>query len=82
MDILTMIVTGILCMSCFFVGSKTGQAVVKGKDIELPNVNPMKLYKAHKDNKEAEMKKNRMDIILKNIDRYDGTANGQEDVPR
>ena len=82
MDILTMVVTGTLCIVCFYFGAKVGQTVVKGKDIETPNLNPMKLYQAHKDNKEAEMKKNRMDIILKNIDRYDGTGNGQEDVPR
>ena len=82
MDILTIAVISTLNIVCFFVGSKVGQMVVKGRDIELPTINPVKKYKEHKDHKEAEYEKQKMDIILKNIERYDGTANGQEDVPR
>lgn len=82
MDILAILVTGVLCIACFFVGAKTGQTVAKGKDIEMPNINPMKLYQAHVDAKAAEEEKNKLDIIMKNIERYDGTGNGQEDVPR
>ena len=32
--------------------------------------------------KEAEAEKNRLDVILENIERYDGTGAGQKDVPR
>ena len=82
MDILTIIATGALCIVCFYFGAKVGQTVVKGKDIETPTVNPMKIYQAHKDKKEEEAEKHKLDIIMKNIERYDGTGNGQEDVPR
>ena len=67
---------------CFFIGAKVGNTVAKGKEIEAPNLNPMTAYKAHLDHKEAEREKNRLDVILRNIENYDGTGNGQEDVPR
>lgn len=83
MDILLIAVVGTLNIVCFFVGAKVGQTVAKGKEIELPKINsPVTAYKAHIATKEAEAEKNRLDVILRNIERYDGTANGQEDIPR
>jgi hypothetical protein len=83
MEILLVAVVGTLNVVCFFIGAKVGQTVAKGKEIEVPKVNgPITAYKAHREAKEAEAEKNRLDIILGNIERYDGTGNGQEDVPR
>ena len=83
MDILLIAVVGTLNVVCFFVGARVGQAVARGKEIEVPKIpSPVTAYKAHIATKEAEAEKNRLDIILRNIERYDGTANGQEDVPR
>jgi len=81
--ILIIAVVGTLNVVCFFIGAKVGQTVAKGKEIETPKINgPVTLYKAHKEAKEAEAEKNRLDVILANIERYDGTGAGQEDVPR
>jgi hypothetical protein len=81
--ILIMAVVGTLNVVCFFVGAKVGQTVVKGKEIETPKIpSPITAYKAHREAEEAEAEKNRLDVILANIERYDGTGNGQEDVPR
>jgi hypothetical protein len=83
MDILLITVVGTLNVVCFFIGAKVGQTVAKGKEIEIPKINsPVTAYKAHRATKEAEAEKNRLDVILRNIERYDGTGNGQEDVPR
>lgn len=83
MDFLLMAVVSTLNIACFFIGAKVGQTVAKGKDIEAPKIpNPVTAYKAHIATKEAEAEKNRLDIILGNIERYDGTGAGQEDVPR
>ena len=65
----------------FTIGAKVGQKVVKGEKIELPKVNPMEVYRATQEKKEAEKKREKMDIILSNIEKYDGTDKGQEDVP-
>lgn len=83
MEVLLIAVVGTLNIACFFIGAKVGQTVVKDKEIEMPEIkSPMKLYQEHQDKKEAEKEKNKLDVILQNIERYDGTANHQEDVPR
>lgn len=66
----------------FVIGAKIGQKTAKGEKIEMPTVNPMTLYHEHKEKEEAKKEMNKLDVILNNIERYDGTEAGQEDVPR
>ena len=82
MDILMIAVVGTLNIVCFFIGAKVGQMVQRNETIKAPTINPVKLYNEHTERKEAEMEKNKLDIIMRNIECYDGTAKGQEDVPR
>lgn len=82
MDWITILVTGVLCLVCFVTGAKVGQKVVKGEEIETPTINPMKVYRERQAKKEAEFEQNKLDTLIRNIDRYDGTSRGQEDVPR
>lgn len=83
MDYLIIIIAiSTLNMACFFVGAKVGQKVVKGESLEMPNLNPMEKIREHNSRKEAERKQERDEVILRNIDRYDGTPFGQEDVPK
>lgn len=82
--ILLVLVIGILCIVCFFVGARVGQKVVKGEEIKAPDIsklNPMNIKKEREQKYEAEKEKNKLETILKNIERYDGTDAGQEDVP-
>lgn len=65
---------------CFLVGAKTGQKVTKGEEVELPK-NPMEVYREAQNLREAKKKQDEFDTILRNIDNYDGTPYGQEDVP-
>lgn len=73
--------TTFLNVTCFIIGAKVGQKVVKGEKIELPKLNPMDIYKEHQEKKEVEKEKDKLETILKNLERYDGTGNNQEDVP-
>lgn len=82
MTALTILVTGTLCIACFYIGAKVGQTASKGEKIEIPTINPMKIIREQQERRAAEEEKNKIDIILKNIDTYDGTALGQQDVPR
>ena len=83
MEILLVLCTGLINVLCFFVGVKTAQTITKGKEVELPKIpSPVTLYKAHTERKQAEAENNRLDVILRNLERYDGTGNNQEDVPR
>ena len=82
MDILTIIAVGALNIACFYFGSLVGQKVVKGEKIELPN--PIHAIqenvKKREEEKEAEIERQKMEKILRNIENYDGTFAGQEDV--
>ena len=82
MEIMLVAVIGLLCIICFVTGAKVGQKVAKGEKIETPAVSPIKAYREHEAKKEAQREQNRIDVILRNIENYDGTAHNQEDVPR
>lgn len=82
MDVLLLLVGGTLNVACFFIGAKVGQTVVKGDKVEMPALNPLKAIREHRDKKAAEFEQERIDTIMRNIETYNGTAQGQEDVPR
>ena len=82
MEIALVLVVGAMCIVCFIVGAKVGQKVVKGESVELPNLDPFKTYREHEARKEQREEQERVNTILRNIDSYDGTSNGQNDVPR
>lgn len=81
MEFVTILAMGFVCMACFYMGAKMGQAVTKGEDIKLPSVNFMQAAAERREKKEAQREQERNDVILRNIEKYDGTDYGQEDVP-
>lgn len=86
MDALLIAVVGCLCILCFIVGAKVGQAVVKGDKVTMPDLNPINAIREHKEQRQAEKEQKelraRTDAIMHNIDVYDGTSVGQKEVPR
>ena len=79
--ILLIAVISILNIVCFFIGAKIGQKVVKGEELKAPAINPINFYNEHKEKEAAKQELDKLEVILKNIERYDGTESGQEDVP-
>ena len=82
MEILLAVTVGALNVVCFFIGAKLGQTVAKGEDIKLPIPDPVEVIRERKDKKHAEKEQERIDIIMQNIENYDGTGRNQKDVPR
>lgn len=82
MEILLVLTVGAMCIGCFVIGAKVGQKVVKGEDIELPNINPVEAWHEHQERKEAQKEQDRLEVLLQNIENYDGTAIGQKNVPK
>ena len=80
MEALIMLGMGVLNVLCFVIGAKVGQAVVKGEKIEMPEMNPLKAIKEHREKQQAEREQDKFDKIMRNIECYDGTGKGQEDV--
>lgn len=78
----TIILCGINLLS-FVIGAKIGLSIANKKDITL---NPAKAIKEHYEEKEtkkqASIEEKRYQTMLKNIDNYDGSEFGQEDIPR
>ena len=82
MDALIIATISFMNIACFVIGASVGQKVVKGEEVKIPTVNPMEMYREREAKREAQAEQNRLDVIMRNIEAYDGTANGQEDVPR
>ena len=80
MEALYIAVVGLFNIVCFIIGAKVGQTVSKGEKVEMPNLNPLKAIRDSQARKEAEIEQEKLDKVLRNIDRYDGTGRGQEDV--
>ena len=82
MEIALVLTVGAMCIICFAVGAKVGQKVVKGEDIQLPTINPLEAYREHEAKREQQKEQDKLNVILSNIESYDGTGIGQKDVPR
>jgi hypothetical protein len=78
----TGVVLGIVQAVCFVVGARIGQMMSKGKDIEMPH--PIEAMRERREQREAQeeakMEQDKLNTILNNIEKYDGTGKGQEDV--
>lgn len=80
MEVLLLAVMGFVNVLCFVIGAKVGMAVKKDEEIKLPSVNPVEAVKEHINKREAKIEQDKIDKIMQNIERYDGTSNGQVDV--
>ena len=78
--VLLLLVMGAVNLLCFVIGAKVGQTVTKGEEIKLPSVNPLEAVREHNVKKKAEIEQDRIETIMRNIETYDGTGNGQKDV--
>lgn len=80
MEVLLLAVMGAVNILCFVIGAKVGMSVKKDEEIKLPSVNPVEAVKEHINKREARVEQDKIDKIMQNIERYDGTSNGQIDV--
>lgn len=81
MEVLLICLVSLSNILCFLIGAKTGQKVIKGESVEIPTVNPVSAIRTHLAKREAEMEQSKQEAILRNIENYNGTPYGQEDVP-
>ena len=77
-----LILTVTLCnISCFFMGAMLKQKADKGETIQAPTFSPLKTILEHRESRQEEKERERLETVLRNIERYDGTGSGQEDIP-
>ena len=82
MEAFLVIAVGLMNILCLVTGVRIGQATAKGELVKLPEINPMEAVRERRDKREAEREQDRLSTVLSNIESYDGTGNGQKDVPR
>lgn len=80
-DIFLVLAVGMTNLLSFYLGAKLGRKEDE-EGIKLPNLNPIKKIEEYKEKKEERKERERLDVIRQNIDNYDGTAEGQKDIPR
>lgn len=82
MEILLLTAVSAANILCFMVGAKVGQAVSKGQEVKMPELNPVKVVQHYQSEKETKREQERYAVIMENIENYDGSSIGQKDVPR
>ena len=80
MEILLIIAVGFMNICCLFFGVKVGQKMAKGQEVELPSLNPVKAVREAQARKEHDREQTKQQLIMENINNYDGTEYGQKDV--
>jgi hypothetical protein len=82
MEVLLLAVMGAVNIGCFVIGARVGQKTAKGEPVELPN--PVKAAREAVLEREARHEQQehqrKLETVLHNIDRYDGTTNGQAEI--
>ncbi len=72
------ILWAVLNLISFYLGAKLGQKTSKGEDLTIPT--PAKAIDNFIERKEYKKQQEELNTMMDNIDRYDGSANGQKDV--
>ena len=72
---------GVFIIVSYSLGLKNGQRLSKNEEVILPNVNPVKVVTEEIEKHEEKKKQQAYEIMMSNIDNYDGTGLGQQDIP-
>ena len=85
MELFLFLVMTTINIAWFLIGVKVGKETAKYEEVKLPVVKPAEPVEEHQvqneAENEAEMEKSRLETIMQNVDNYDGTVEGQVDVP-
>ena len=78
--IILILLMGVMNLLAFLIGARTAQKAQKGEEIELPNINPVKVYEEHMERIQANKEQQELNTMLENINNYNGTGLGQKDI--
>ena len=72
---------GLFIITAYTLGLRNGQRLAKKEEITLPNVNPIKAVQNEIQKHEELKTQEAYDVMLENINNYDGTGIGQKEIP-
>ena len=77
---------GIFLIVSFIIGARVGQKIVKGEEVKITPPNPITVVKEHHENKELkkelDKEQERLQIMMENIENYDGTGARQQVIKK
>lgn len=79
-EIILSLVIGVLIIISYTLGLKNGQRVVRGQEVELPKIEPIKAIQRHIEEREVNEEMERLNNIINNIENYSGDSSGQKEV--
>ena len=71
----------LLILWTYTLGLRNGQKLSKREEIILPDVNPVSVVNKQIERNEIKKEQDLIDIMMANIDNYDGTGTGQKELP-
>lgn len=77
--IILIIITGTFNLLSFLIGAKVAQKIQSNQEIEI--INPIKSYEEYKERKENKKDTEAYNLMMDNINNYNGTSTGQKDIP-
>lgn len=83
METILIVAVSALNIACFLVGSTVGMKLSTGREepVEVPKKKPVKPIRESKEETVLKEEQDRMEVILHNVEVYNGTGHGQKDVP-
>ena len=72
---------GLFILASYTLGLRNGQKLSKREEITIPDINPANVINKHIENQEQKKEQKILDITMSNIDNYDGTGLGQQEIP-
>ncbi len=72
---------GVFILIAYSLGLKNGQKLSKSEEVVIPELNPVKAIQKEIETVEEKKKQEAFDLMMSNIDNYDGTGLGQKNIP-
>lgn len=72
---------GVFILVAYSLGLKNGQKLSKSEEVIVPELNPVKAIQKEIETVEEKKKQEAFDLMMSNIDNYDGTGLGQKNIP-
>lgn len=80
--IIILVIAAVLSAGSLIIGIVIGQRLGRGEAIRVPELDPTRVIQSRAEKAAQKAEDDRMAVILRNLERYDGTSYGQEEVPR
>lgn len=77
--IFCVLLMGIFNLLAFFMGVYVTQKLNNNEEVKIPN--PIQKIEEIKEVKDTKIRTKALDVMLENIDNYDGSDAGQKDIP-